>query len=707
MTLIKLSKKQRDLVRAKPKGTVFLEGPAGTGKTTAAANRLAYLLESGVPASTILVLTPQRTLALPYYDVLRRPDLAAGGQVAVLTMGGLARRLVELFWVLVAQDAGFSSPQRRPTFLSLETAQYYMASLVRPLIEVDGYFDTVKIERNRLYSQIIDNLNKAAVVGFPHTEIAGRLKAAWLGEETQRRMYDDVQACANRFRDFCKSHNLLDFSLQLALFKDLWQLAQCRAYITQQFSHVIADNVEEDTPAAHAVLADLLQTCESALVVYDTDAGYRRFLGSDPDNAYTLKQRCKKSVLFSESLVTNPHVRALGRALAQTLDKPVNGETGGDLRAALRYDDHRYYPQMLDWVAQEIMRLVEDHGVPPGEIVVISPYLSDALRFSLMNRLETLGIPVRSHRPSRALREEPASLCLLTLAQIAHPEWGMRPTAYDVAYALITAIDGLDLVRGQLLTQIVYRVKGGKPVLSPFEQIQPEKQNRITYVLGERYDLLRQWLANYSTEPAAELDIFFSRLFGEVLSQRGFGFYNNFDRAETAANLISSAQKFRHVIEDTGLLAGGQPTAQEYVQMVQEGVIADQYIESWTLDAENAVLVAPAYTFLMSNRPVDYQFWLNVGSSGWSERLYQPLTHPYVLSLQWHPDQVWTDTAEVEVRRDMLYRLVMGLVNRCRKQIYLGFSELGEQGDQQRGELLQMIYRILRRAAQAQNEGVK
>ena len=55
-------------------------------------------------------------------------------------------------------------------FLTLETAQYYMAHLVRPLLE-QGYFESVTIDRNRLYSQILDNLNKAAVVGFPHTKI--------------------------------------------------------------------------------------------------------------------------------------------------------------------------------------------------------------------------------------------------------------------------------------------------------------------------------------------------------------------------------------------------------------------------------------------------------------------------------------------------------------------------------------------------------
>jgi hypothetical protein len=113
------------------------------------------------------------------------------------------------------------------------------------------------------------------------------------------------------------------------------------------------------------------------------------------------------------------------------------------------------------------------------------------------------------------------------------------------------------------------------------------------------------------------------------------------------------------------------------------------------------VLLAPAYTFLMSNRPVDVQFWLDVGGRGWWERLYQPLTHPYVLSRRWPPpgedDAVWSDADEVAARRDALYRLTLGLIRRCRRHVYLGLSELGEQGNEQKGPLLQAIQRVLRR----------
>ena len=86
----------------------------------------------------------------------------------------------------------FAHPGEPPTFLTLETAQYYMAHLVSPLLD-EGYFESVTIDRNRLYSQIIDNLNKAAVVGFPHTEIGDRLKAAWSGQESQKHQNEDGQ----------------------------------------------------------------------------------------------------------------------------------------------------------------------------------------------------------------------------------------------------------------------------------------------------------------------------------------------------------------------------------------------------------------------------------------------------------------------------------------------------------------------------------
>ena len=58
-------------------------------------------------------------------------------------------------------------------------------------------------------------------------------------------------------------------------------------------------------------------------------------------------------------------------------------------------------------------------------------------------------------------------------------------------------IGTIDLVRAQLLAQEAYPHAASKSSLAPFDSLPLETQERVTYVLGERYDALRQWLEDY------------------------------------------------------------------------------------------------------------------------------------------------------------------------------------------------------------------
>jgi len=283
----------------------------------------------------------------------------------------------------------------------------------------------------------------------------------------------------------------------------------------------------------------------------------------------------------------------------------------------------------------------------------------------------------------------------LTLARIAHPNWELPPTNFDVVCALMTAIQDLDLVRAKLLTEMLYR--NGR--LSPFAEVRsPAMQDRITYDLGERYDRLAAWLNRYiDGEPVDAIDIFFRRIYGGLLARAGFGFHADVDAGNTAQNLVDSARSFRWALDFMSRYDANIDLGLDYVKMVDRGVIANFYLRDWIADAEAGVLIAPAYTFLLSNRAVDYQFWLNIGSEGWARRLYQPLTHPYVLSRGWAPGAVWTDEDERELNRQSLRRLMLALTRRCRKAIYLGHSELSESGYEGRGLLLETMQSLLRR----------
>jgi hypothetical protein len=691
---------------------IFVRGPAGSGKTTMAVARLRALLDAGVPGQAILVLAPQRSLLRPYQDELRKPELPPGGQVETLTLGGLARRSVDLAWPAVAETAGFARPSQPPIFLTLETAQYHMARVVEPLVVERLYFDDVHLSRSRLYAQLLDGLNKSALVGFSHTDIGRRLAAAWSGREARGRIFAQVQDCAGRFRQYCLDNNLLDFSLQVELLvSHLLKSGWFREDLFGRLRHLIVDNVEEDTPVTHDLLRDWIPRAESALICYDADAGYRSFLGADPELAWGLHAVCDRTIKLVESHVAPAHVRALEDAMEHALSAPgmSRRETQGEARDAFEFGGGRFHPQMLDWVAERIDRAVHADRLPPSEIAVLTPFLPDALRFALTDRLDRLGVPTRSLRPSRALIGEPTARGLLTLSALAHRDWRIMPPRPDVAHALALSIDQLDPARAHLLAERTYHIADGAPSLRSFDQLRSDLQDRIGYEVGARFERLRAWLDAYRSAPASTLDHFMSRLFGEVLSQPGYGFHAaqgraRFDRGRVAAQMIESARKFRRVVApdpfdpSTALRAGAADalsSGRPYLDMVNDGVIAATYVEP-PGEPPPAVLLVPAYTYLLSNTPVAIQFWLNAGSPAWWERLYQPLTHPYVLSRHWSEGRKWTDEEEQTARRDTLLRLVRGLLRRCRGKVVLAYSSLNEQGFEERGPLLTLIQQVLR-----------
>ncbi|RMF00949.1 MAG: hypothetical protein D6768_11730, partial [Chloroflexi bacterium] len=287
-----------------------------------------------------------------------------------------------------------------------------------------------------------------------------------------------------------------------------------------------------------------------------------------------------------------------------------------------------------------------------------------------------------------------------------------------------------DLVRAGLLAQVVYRpgqlamnneqgtnqetgAANLDSYLLSFESIEGPLRERISFEAGNRFDQLRDWLRSAAAGDSPLLDHFFSRLFGELLSQPGFGFHGDAEAGQVTAHLIESARQFRRVVGQVPRRPAGDdlPTVAEvnraWLETIAAGIAAAQYTRGWDSapDADSAVLITPATTFLMSNRPVQIQFWLDAGSSGWWERIAQPLTHPYLLAADWPPGRLWTDSDEVTAQHDRLARLLLGLTRRCREHIYIVNTEFGEQGHEQRGQLLQILQRLLRRLQKSARNG--
>jgi len=688
MEHIKYTKDQQKVIDQPLIDALFVEGPASSGKTTAGIARLKRLLGE-TNSGKILILTPQKSLAKPYFNYLSCQNNFKGSLPKILTISGLARLMIAKFWLLISEDAGFKKPLEQPHFLSLETAQYIMGKIVQPFIQ-KGYFSSVTIERSRLFSQILDNLNKSSLVPFPAENIACRLKRTIGVDPSIALAFDQAQECALEFREYCLRNNILDFSLLIETFRRfVWENTTCRSFFYSSYDAIIADNVEEDFPVSHDLLALWLQNIPSATIIYDTDSGYRSFLGADPANAYLLKDLCRNSVSFKQSRAPDKSVESFRIALGKCIQYGKLEKVSTEMKGAFHIESYRFYPQMISEVCAKISELIHNRNTATEEIVILAPYLSDSVKFSLSQNLESAGIKHTAYRPSQIYINHPLIRALITIAKMAYNAWPFSISPLEMRNALVTIITDLDIARAELAVQTLFSVN--EKTLRSFDSIQNSKmQERISFKIGGKIEDFRNWLLDNMQVEEEPLDIFFRRLFGELLSKKGFKLFEDLESAKIIHNLTQSLKSFRQ-FSIAYLDLEIKQINLEYIRTIEDGLLPSSFFDQAAEEEEGSVRIEPAHSFLMQNRACDYQFWLDAGSLGWWERLNQPLTNPYLLRRKQLDSTNWTDADEFHSNQASMHRVIQGLIRRCRKKVFISAVNINEYGNEHRGPLLQAI----------------
>ncbi len=192
-------------------------------------------------------------------------------------------------------------------------------------------------------------------------------------------------------------------------------------------------------------------------MVYDQGAGYRSFLGADPAGARilmsSLRHACQLYEVFrslADDGIARRRTVDLGRSAstglmkaflmvvqdlvpvqAAQLNLAVAASTAVSPTEVLHFQSRGFTPDA------RLGSLGDSRPhrprTSPGEIVVLAPFLTDALRFSLGYRLEQFDVPVRSHR-RRAHCATSLRQTLLTLAALIHPFRGsyLRSTIWPM-----------------------------------------------------------------------------------------------------------------------------------------------------------------------------------------------------------------------------------------------------------------------------------
>jgi hypothetical protein len=678
-SLIELTSIQQEVVNASR--TSFLLGPAGTGKSTALHYRLLRLLGGGEPAYTILVLVAEPEHQQSFLDAVHQSKLGPYADLKITTYNRMAQEMVSLFWPLVARPAGFAHPYQPPTFLSYDLAQLLMWHVITPMLN-EGALADLRLRPQQIVSQLLDTLNRAALNGLSLDQAIQRQMRTWTGEANRLLHLQDAAKAARAFRQSCLDNSLLDLSLVVEVFDtQLVQHPEFHRYFSERYRHLIIDNVEEQTPAGQNFVRSLMNATQTTAIAYDAGGGYKRFLAADPLGANQFQSLCQYIFAFDESFIASPPMGHLANLVENYLmhsTKPTIDARG----AITGIINGRYRREMIANLVPILQSLVEEEGIAPEDIAIITPYLDGALRYSLTQALKQAGLPYYLLRRRSSPREEPRVRAWLTWLALAHPTWDVHPSPYDVAEALTLSIEGLDPARAELLTERLYQPDG--PALLPIVDLPERIVERVGWDMAGLVEELRLWLAAH--DGRSPVDAFLHSLFNDLLSQRRFQPAPDLAGAAVCDWLVQAAARLRQSAAAIGFRTPAEIGA-AFIEGIYQGLVTANPPELGDPPDLNGMMISTMYGYLLAGKPVRIQVWLEAAATGWWDIPNQPLSNAFVLAQSRDSEKPWTMDEDFRIRNQLLSRLIRGLTSRCADGVILANSDLDRRGQRQEGPL--------------------
>jgi len=347
-----------------PSARARIIAPAGSGKTRVLTERARYVLKSGVPAASLLLLAFNARAQGEMRD--RTTDLPSL-QIQTLNALGLS---------IINGTKGFLP--RGVTRKTIDKTE------VRKIL-----YKLVKFPRKTNVDPVLDWI--AAL-----TEVRLGLRSPVKVEASYG---GDIKGFAEffpRYRQYLADHNLVDFDEQIYLAIEVL-LREWRArFAAERNAEVLLVDEFQDFNPAHMLLVRLLAgPALSVFAVGDDDQTIYGYSGATPEwlvefekhvpeaayHALEVNYRCPVPVITAAlNLLSHNHVRVI----KQIRPGPTNVVADDSLRIA-KVDDQP------DFVANRVRELLEA-GAAPTDIAVLSRV--NAVLFPLFVALAEVGVPV-------------------------------------------------------------------------------------------------------------------------------------------------------------------------------------------------------------------------------------------------------------------------------------------------------------------------
>lgn len=332
---------------------------------------------------------------------------------------------------------------------------------------------------------------------------------------------------------------------------------------------------------------------------------------------------------------------------------------------------------MLLEVGQKIISLLKK-GAAENSIAIISPQIDKVLSFSLERILEKNGYNLSNFNRSKRLVDIPFARALLVLYLFYSDKTEMIGiSSLQQSLSLLLELDPL---RSYILAEEIAAAG-----MSFIELKDNNLRLKINFAAAEKYDYLKDWLADKKNEELT-IDAFFQLVFSELLAPLSPSQEDIF----ACRQMIESVARFRSAVEN--FHKNKEDLSSRYIDMIYEGTLAAETLFKGQSQEKGVILASP-YKFLFSPEleGVNHLFLVDISSSHWLRSIAKELVNPYIYSESWQHQNEWNDKIDQNIRLKQLSDFLVSLVYKVNDGIYIADSFFNSSGKEQDGPLYRWL----------------
>lgn len=390
----------QDLNEGQRKAAMTIHGPvaaiagAGSGKTKTLIHRTAHLLVTGVPATSIMLVTFTNQGA---DEIRERLQEMVGDDAQYITAGTFHSIIYRCILKVYADHPylqGLGIDMHECTILDESESKQLFDDAIKSMDDDSR----AMIEEYNYKKEIMQEMQDARSKGLNAEAYASRKIGYGSPEEVMYRLTFDAW---NRYSAFCRAANGIDFDDILVIANHLLMSdPNLGKELAERFSYMMLDEYQDTNPVQMRIMDNIAKHHGNIFVVGDEKQSIYRFRGADISVIIGFQKRYKQATIIDMGINyrSTPNILAAANAVAKHMGQKL---TEGNLVAGKKFEGAGHRVSMVEFKnAAEEARLLSNAvrrdmamGFQGKDIAVL--YRSRAVKTLIEQELVRSGIDYR------------------------------------------------------------------------------------------------------------------------------------------------------------------------------------------------------------------------------------------------------------------------------------------------------------------------